>query len=183
MSETEPKPSFWSTIPGVLKALGGLILAVATLLGALTAAGIFPGRDDASSDESQSDNPPLDGTYRVTVRLDDYLGTLAPGDELWGEADPVEGMEWPEQIWIFEEESGSWKVPERRQLDGFRQSDGTYLDTAIARCNGDPDTKVRRVFEPMSTEPLTGTLTINWRCGTTEEVNATFSVDETSSET
>jgi hypothetical protein len=34
--------SFWTTLPGILTAIGGIIIAIATLVGALSAAGIWP---------------------------------------------------------------------------------------------------------------------------------------------
>ncbi len=47
MPEVEPKPNlpehkpFWSTVPGLLTAVGGVVTAVATLLTALVAAGVI----------------------------------------------------------------------------------------------------------------------------------------------
>jgi hypothetical protein len=49
----ESKPSFWSTLPGILTAVGGIIAAFAALITALYSAGVI------STKDKPRDNPPV----------------------------------------------------------------------------------------------------------------------------
>ncbi len=57
------KQSFWTTLPGILTAIGGIILAVATLVGALHAAGLFTLNNPSNNqDNLQQTSPPINSS-------------------------------------------------------------------------------------------------------------------------
>jgi hypothetical protein len=87
MGGDEPKGSFWTTGPGVITAVGGLVSAVAVLVGALYGAGVIGGGSKPSSSPlasttlSPSSQPPTTGpspkqtTPTPTAELTDLSGT------------------------------------------------------------------------------------------------------------
>jgi hypothetical protein len=68
-SRTPPrksKPSFWSTVPGLLTAIATLLTAVGGLLAGLAAAGVIGGSDDSKPSAAQA-TPEAAGTAPVPV--------------------------------------------------------------------------------------------------------------------
>src|SRR5215207_974590 len=91
-SRDDDSRSFWVTAPGLITAIGGLLTAIAVLIGALSAAGVIGGEDASSSPtigSSAPQEPPsseavLHGDWLVDVRIRRISGRGAMGDNtLW----------------------------------------------------------------------------------------------------
>src|SRR5215207_8285776 len=83
--------SFWVTAPGLITAIGGLLTAIAVLVGALSAAGVIGGEDASSPTSAPSDpqGPSLNeavlhGDWLVDVQIRRIDAPGAMGDNtLW----------------------------------------------------------------------------------------------------
>lgn len=79
MTESQPKETFWTTLPGVLTGIAAVIAAIGTTLGGLAALGVF--------DDSGSPTPSLSPTVAISptprVALVSCTGDLETG--IWGD--------------------------------------------------------------------------------------------------
>jgi hypothetical protein len=144
--------SFWVTAPGVITAVGGLLTAIAVLIGALNAAGVIGGTTDSPSSSGTSVTPTnpsdsdgvLHGDWLVNLKIRRVDG---PGsiytNKLWG-LEPTVGAH-SQEHWTLESicpESpcetrwDSVETPDRFATLKFEN--GTYADTdtGSAACPG-----------------------------------------------
>lgn len=151
-SRDDGSRSFWVTAPGLITAIGGLLTAVAVLIGALSAAGVIGG-EDASSSPTIASSPPqerslneavIHGDWLVDVRLRRISGRGAVGENTIWKLEPTEGASRQEH-WTLESSCpespcetrwDSVETPDRFAILDF--DNGTYVgtDTGNASCQG-----------------------------------------------
>ena len=144
--------SFWVTAPGLITAIGGLLTAIAVLIGALSAAGVIGGEDDSSSPTIASSAPQepslneavLHGDWLVDVQELRISGRGAIGDNTLWKLEPTEGASRQEH-WTLDSSCpespcetrwDSVETPDRFAI--LRFDNGTYVgsDTGNASCQG-----------------------------------------------
>lgn len=151
-SSDDGSRSFWVTAPGFITAIGGLLTAIAVLIGALSAAGVIGGEDASSPSTIASPGPQepslsdavLHGDWLVDVRLRRIDGEGAIGNNLLWKLEPTEGASRQEH-WTLESSCpespcetrwDSVETPDRFAI--LRFDDGTYVgsDSGNASCQG-----------------------------------------------
>ena len=152
-SREDGSRSFWVTAPGLITAIGGLLTAIAVLIGALSAAGVIGGDDASSSPSTIPSSGPqepslneavLNGDWLVDVEILRIDGPGAMGDNKLWNLEPTEGVSRQEH-WTLESSCpespcetrwDSVETPNRFAILGF--DNGTYVgtDTGSASCQG-----------------------------------------------
>ena len=151
-SRDDDSRSFWVTAPGLITAIGGLLTAIAVLIGALSAAGVIGGEDASPSSTIASPAPQepslneavLHGDWLVDLRLRRISGEGAIGDNTLWKLEPTEGASRQEH-WTLESSCpespcetrwDSVETPDRFAILDF--DNGTYVgtDTGNASCQG-----------------------------------------------
>jgi len=149
----EGSRSFWVTAPGLITAVGGLLTAIAVLIGALSAAGVIGGATDSPSLSSSSEpsvtpadrsasNGVLHGDWLVNLRIRRVNGLASIySNKLWG-LEPTVGAT-SQEHWTLESNCpespcetrwDSLETPDRFATLAFEN--GTYMgtDTGNASC-------------------------------------------------
>ena len=118
-NKKEPKPSFWSTLPGILTALGGIIAAFAALITALYSAGVLSKKD------KPPENPPA-------------LSSASPESQSFNSQKPEQttSSEASRDFMV-----GRWQVDQTygetsARAIGNYESDGTYHGSTTTSVNG-----------------------------------------------
>ncbi len=197
MSDDAPehKPSFWVTAPGLITGIGGLLTAIAVLIGALNAAGLIGSEDDAPATPTTTASPTaspypdavLNGQWAVLVTIGDVDGD--PGDNtIWGFEDPEDGVS-RSDTWFMESEcvdqpcTTSWRSPpptmkrfSELTFDGDRYS--AFSDMGMAKCATGPVTVTRKMDLTVTAEreldgvsratAIQGRIEISWTCDSEE---------------
>jgi TIR domain len=129
---------------------------------------------------------PLCGIYEATLDLVEFEGYFAPGNELWGVADPrIRASEaaWTAQEWVFGPPGPkAWTITAMPRRDGALRPDGTYIDIgdSVADCADAEPADVTRQLSvqspPANGSDFEGQLRISWVCEGREPLRAVFEV-------
>ena len=102
--------SFWVTAPGLITAIGGLLTAVAVLIGSLSAAGVIGGNGRSSSPSTAASSGAAEGSLNDAVLHGDWLvdltvrrvdGLAAIGNNTLWKLEPTRGASRQEH-WTLE---------------------------------------------------------------------------------
>src|SRR5262245_25468221 len=147
---SEGSRSFWVTAPGLITAVGGLLTAIAVLIGALSAAGVIGGAAEPPSSSDASVSPAdrsvgdgvLHGNWLVDLRIRRVNGAASMySNKLWG-LEPTVGTTGQEH-WTLESNCpdapcetrwDSLETPDRFATLQFENGTYTGTDTGSATC-------------------------------------------------
>ena len=145
--------SFWVTAPGLITAIGGLLTAVAVLIGSLSAAGVIGGNGRSSSPSTAASSGAAEGSLNDAVLHGDWLvdltvrrvdGLAAIGNNTLWKLEPTRGASRQEH-WTLESTClaspcetrwDSVETPDRFATLQFDNGTYTAADDGTARCSG-----------------------------------------------
>ena len=198
--------SFWVTAPGFVTAIGGLITAIAVLIGALTSAGVIGGNDDSPLEAARSSGDPepppsdavLHGDWIVDLGIRQVNGAGSIYDNTLWNLEPSVGTTGTEH-WTLESTCpdspcetrwNSVETPDRFATLVFQDGSYTGTDEGNAGCPpGSADvhrilslnvTDAAEIDGVWSATAISGQIKTSWICQG-EEVGGVLDIDGTRS--
>jgi hypothetical protein len=193
--ESEPRKSFWTTLPGILTAGATILTAIGGLIGTLAATGLIGGDEQSASPSASStvdpsqelDEAVFKGNYNATVQIVQLTGSEYLGaNRVWAFDNPQEGKR-RQDTWTLTSVCPdrpcdvTWDAPTAALSSKFQtleRDGGTYEESvtdAVAHCEVAATVDRSITLSVVDAADIAGiwtvtrfdgTITIHWICDT-----------------
>lgn len=143
------KESFWTSLPGILTAVGGIIVAIAALVTAMGGAGLFGGQSASPPLSIITTSPAVPGTIVTAVQettAAPFTFTVVPSTARRGQEVTLYFSRLPMDVRVY--------------LNGRALPKKHLGDTLVITIPSDADSGIIEVFSPDNQQTASATVTV-----------------------